>query len=439
MPVRFLRVTLASVAAFGGIILAVLSWIFTGQRSSPKGATAEDLRLETLVETSSPELAAGLRQASQWLNQLAQRQGISAEVLALAAHGLLTFGRTEESIRLWQRCLEIDPNFVPAICGLAECFVGSGDTEQALKYFRRAAEIEPTSTGHQIKIAQELMRLAQSDQVIELLEPVLRRHPNDVAILVLLGQAYVHKKEYEKAVLVLERAINLAPTLTNAYYALAQATFALEEKELAKEYLKVFQHLKERDEEAHRQVLRTQDDRREILRSLAEFYSRIATAFLAAGDAQTAELILLEARKLSPECNPPLELLAWLYHRQGRRQDCLAILEELAKRVDYLPGQLLCGTLFNELGLFHQAEQALLRGVELAPHQAPGYTALASFYLRWQRKLPSARAAALRALDLDPCVENCELVAATCTALGDTASVQAAKELAAVLRQQPQE
>lgn len=430
---RSLRLIWAAMAAATGLGCAFLSWFLTNRWALTSGLAAKDFGLEDVAASSPADLASGLRRANEWLKELARKHRASAEALSVAAQGLLTFGRSEEAVRLWEWCLQVDPRFVPAICGLAQHFADIGDSDRALRYFRLAAELEPDMIAHRVKIAQELMRLGASDEVIALLEPLLRQHPNDVALLVILGQAYVHKKDYEKAVPVLERAINLAPTMTNAYYTLAQATFALGEKELAKEYLKIFQQLKENDEEAHRRVLQSKDDLRQMRLDLAEFYSRIAATFLAVGDPTTAELILREARTLSADSNPPFELMAWLYHRQGRRKECLAVLETLAEREEYLPGQLLCASLFDELGMFDRAEKALRQAIALAPHQAPGYAALARLYLRSGKKLPTARAAALRAVDLEPSPANLELLAAVCHACGDFATVTMARQMAAIL------
>ncbi len=420
-------------AALLGLGLATLSVLWTFSKPRLNSAETIDFGLEALAATCPPELADGLRYAESLLQELAARHGVTAELYNIAAQALHTFGRSEAAAVQWKESLKLDPNCLPALCGLAEFYAGQGEGEEAVHYFRRAWEIEPQETTHPLKLAQELLRQARSDKVIALLEPLSQEHPCNVAVLALLGQAYVQAKQFDKACQVLERAIYLAPGLTNSYYALAQAQVALGRSQEAKENLKIFQMLKDRDEEAHRQYLRIHDDRRDALRYLAELFTRIAAAYLAGGDPQKGEHILLTARKFSPESNPPLEVLAWLYHRQGRKAECLRTLEELASRKDYLPGQLLCASLFEELAMLPQAEEAYRRAIELAPHQGPGYVALAMFFLRHNRNLPEAEALALRAFDLEPTPENLELYAAVCFSLGKAQEAQTAQQMAAIL------
>ncbi len=431
---RLLNSVVGRAAVAGGLMAVVLAGaLFLGWKILPKnsqGVRNDVFGLDVLTRKATPEAAEAIRQIDEWLQQLAEVQGVTPELTNIAAHTLLTLGRGEDAARLWEECLKKDPQFLPAVCGLGEYFASKGEHEPALKYFRSAREIEPGEPAHAVRIAQELLAQGRLDEVITLLLPMVEQASHDVPLLAVLGQAYVQKKSYREAVRLLERAVFLAPGFTNAYFGLGQAAAALGEKDLAEEYLRAFQTLKKRDEEAHRELLRTKDDLRDTRRRIAELFTRVATAFLGAGDPKTAEGILFKARGLYPESGPALELLAWLYHRQGRRTECLQILRILAQQQDYLPGQLLCGTLFCDLKLYAEAEQAFRRAIELAPHQPSSYAALAGLYLRWGEKLSEARKMALNAVDLAPSAENFELLATACTACGDTTGAISARHLA---------
>ena len=431
---RLLNSVVGRAAVAGGLMAVILAGaLFLGWKILPKnsqGVRNDVFGLGVLTKQATPEAAEAIRQIDQWLKQLAEVHGVTPELTNIAAHTLLTLGRGEDAAHLWEECLKKDPKYLPALCGLGEYFASRGEHEHALKYFRSAHEIEPGEPAHAVRIAQELLAQGRLDEVITLLLPMVEQASHDVAVLAILGQAYVQKKSYREAIRLLERAVFLAPGFTNAYFGLGQATAALGERELAAEYLQAFQTLKKRDEEAHRELLRTKDDLRDTRRRLAELYTRVATAFLGAGDPETAEGILSKARELCPESGPALELLAWLYHRQGRRTECLEILRILAQQRDYLPGQLLCGTLFCDMKLYAEGEEAFRRAIELAPHQPSPYAALASLYLRWGEKLSEARKMALKAVDLDPSAENFELLAAACTACGDTTGAISARHLA---------
>jgi tetratricopeptide (TPR) repeat protein len=402
--------------------------LWRGSRSSERSEI--DFRIESLAKETPPEAADGLREIEEQLRELARVTGVTPELLNAAAQTLVSFNRVEDAAALWRECLAQDPNYPPALCGLGQYHADRGEHVEASRFFRQANEVEPHSPAHAARIAQELLAQDQADAVISLLKPLVEDWPSEVAILTLLGQAYVRKKSFRPAVRILERTIVLAPELTNAYFSLGQAAAALGERELAQEYLRAFQLLKKRDEESHRRLLREKDDRRDTLRLLAESFARVAALFLGSGNPQAAEALLQRALHIDPESGPALELLAWLYHRQGRLDECRQVLQRLERLSNYLPGQLVCGSLYGDMKMFPQAESALLHAIQLAPQQSATYAALATLYLRWGIKLNEARQAALYAVDLDPSGENFELLATTCTACGDTAGATSARQFA---------
>jgi tetratricopeptide (TPR) repeat protein len=245
----------------------------------------------------------------------------------------------------------------------------------------------------------------------------------------LVGQVYTGLKEYEKARRTLELAITMAPEFTSAYYALGTACAKLGDRDKAKEYLERFKVLKAQDEQRHRDALKASDDVASVRRSLAALYTSAGKVYLAHGDVATAEEHLHRAGEVDPDFTENGQVLAWLYQVQGRADAALRELARLEERVrDDISGCLSVGQIYTELGDFEGAERAYRRVVEIAPHQATGYAALARLHLQAGRAPAQAVAMARKAVELEPVAPYYSVLAMARHRLGDRAGARDAIE-----------
>lgn len=417
------RRTLLIAGSVSAVVLAlsVVTLISRSHRRRRPSAIAE------AASTSSPEIAALLREADDVANRLLERFPDSQEAVNVMARLHYRVGKTEEAFKWWQACVELDPGYTEAYSAMGAIAQENGDFAQAVDLCGKAAELDPRSSSIPVHLAESLMRLGKPEEAVQVLEKNLDNHPKSMASLALLGSAYVRLKEYEKARQYLEEAIEMAPDYTNAYYGLVTACAKLADNEKSKEYLEKFKALKARDEQAHRDQLKALDDLARIRSHLAYVYAAAGKVYLANGDFGTGEEYLLKATELAPDEAECRTVLAWLYEQQGRTDEALATLADVGKRAsDDLGAQMSIASAYARLERFEEAESAYRKAIELTPHQAGGYAALAELCLQTGGKLPEAKVLALKAVDLEPVARYYHTLSLACLGNGDLAGAHSA-------------
>ncbi|MFH1920992.1 MAG: tetratricopeptide repeat protein [Planctomycetota bacterium] len=381
-----------------------------------------------------PEVAELVHPAAQAVERLTDRFPDDPNSLDVAAWFELRFGKSEEAVRQWQRCLDLNPDSAEAYFWIGSVARDTGDLEKAADCFRKAWERDPGSPRLPVHLAQALMNLGRMDEAIEVLQKNLKAHPKSMPSFVLLGEIYVQRKEYERGKEYLEAAVEMFPGFTTAYYGLANACVGLGKEEESKKYLEQFKALKARDEKAHRERLKTSDGVSPVRYGVSKVYTDAAKVYLAHGDPETAEEHLLKAVDLSSGYEECLQVLAWLYERQGRTDEALETLSQAREDdPDNVSVHLRLGALHVRRGQFEAAEEAFLNVTRVSPHQAGGYAALANLYLKANRKLPEAREMAQKAVDQEPLARNYFLLSLACQRNGDLDGGRSAIEQAVAL------
>jgi len=399
------------------VALVVLNW----PRPRPKTAIAE------AAEHATPEIAALLLEINEVACDLVEQYPNDASAVDVLARLHYRFNRTEEALTYWNQALELDPDYGPANHAIGLLYFERGDHAQAVPYFRKALAIEPQSPTFAVELAQALIAHGQTDEGIAILHKDLVLHPTSVAALAMLGHAHLQKRQFAEAKKYFEQVIALAPEYTNAYHGLTTACANLGEDELAKEYAAQLKKCKERDDEVHRQILKTHDDVRNAKSTLSEIYTAAANVELSHDNSETAEAYLLKAIEMAPNSMAPREILIWLYQIQNRKEDQARALRALVKIVpDRVPALIGCAELCAEIGWIDDAVAAYRRAIELAPGQAGGYLALARLYLQNAQDLPEAKSLAQRAVELEPSAHHYYWLAAACQSNGDKSGALAA-------------
>jgi tetratricopeptide (TPR) repeat protein len=254
---------------------------------------------------------------------------------------------------------------------------------------------------------------------------------------VLLGQAYLGLKQYDRARQHLELGVAMGPEFTNGYFSLATACARLGDHEKSQMYLARFKELKAADEQRHRQALQISTDTGQTRALAARTSAAVGKAYLAHGDYQMGEACLRRACELGPASVEPRRVLAWLYEQQERTDEALGMLAELSEKApDDLGAQINAASAYVRLRRFDEAERAFRRAIELTPQRAGGYAALASFFLQTRRNLDEAELLAEKAVASEPAAENHFLLSLVRRTRGDTAGAVAAIEAAIALAPQ---
>jgi len=383
----------------------------------------------------SPDAVPLLREAGETVDGLIRRFPHSGDALEVAASLYRSLGATEDATRCWQRCMELDPTLAASCHGaIGSMALEQGDMDTAALHFRMASQHDPDSPAHCVHLAEVLTKQGKLREAIDLLEQNRKKHPRSMAISAMLGQAYLQHRDYEKAKQHLELAVRLGPDYTNAYYGLAKACTMLGFKEEAKEHQERFKELKARDEQRHRDELKTARDVNDLRETVAQTYAAAGKVYCAHGDVQTAESHLVRGIQALPSAVECRTVLAWLYERQERKHDALAVLAELeGMATEDLGTQMIVASAYARLGRFEQAEKAYQRAIQLAPHQADIYAALANLYLHSGKKVPEAQSLAEKAVELEPVAEYFFLLGMTCRINEDLAGAASAAEQAVAL------
>lgn len=403
---------------------------------------AERAQLKTVVREvaakASPDSAILLLEAGETVDHLLQQfpnSGATLDVVAGLYEGL---GRTKDAVRCWQRALELDPSLAaPANAAIAAIAYQEGQREVAIRHYRLAMQQDRDSTAYPVRLAESLIDQGKHDQAVEVLEGLLKTRPKLMTASVLLGQAYLGLKQYDKARQHLETGVQMGPEFTNGYFALATACARLGDQKKSQEYLARFKELKALDEQRHRGALQTSTDTGQTRDLAARTSAAAGKAYLAQGDYQMGEACLRRACELGPADVEPRTVLAWLYEQQERTDEALGILAELSEKApDDLGAQMSVASAYTRLKRFDEAERAYRRAIELTPHRAGGYAALANFFLQTQRNLDEAKTLAEKAVALEPAAENQFLLSLIRRTRGDFAGSLAAIDAALALAPQ---
>ena len=368
-----------------------------------------------------PKVSAFKREAAEVARRLVDRFPNDPRALDVTAWMHKRFGDPEQAMTCWEQCARMSPH------GGGDYYVSMGcaaiETEQyerAVALFRQARARGANPFDVQAGLAEALLNLGRTEQAVATLQQNLTDDLRALPSYVLLGQAYLHLEEYEKAKMNFEHVIQKAPTYSHAYYGLVRACSRLGEEEKCAQYLKKFRSLKTREMDERRAKLGIVRHEDQALQELAAVHRLAAAVCEAQGDVREAEKHWLRAAALNRADTIAREALVRLYREQNRLPETLAQIEQLRqiepKNLDYARG---AGTLYGRLNRFDAAEEALEQVLQQSPEECWGYLALCRLYLQSDRKIPEAAKLAEKAVRLDPAASTYFLLSAAHERNGD--------------------
>jgi tetratricopeptide (TPR) repeat protein len=126
-----------------------------------------------------------------------------------------------EARELLERCLELAPNFAAARQNYAGVLNREGKPEAALPEVERLLALEPDNPAHLNLKAAILANMGDYVRSVELYAQVLRRFPRQPKVWMSMGHGLRTSRRQEESVEAYRRAIELEPTLGEAYWSLA--------------------------------------------------------------------------------------------------------------------------------------------------------------------------------------------------------------------------
>ncbi len=191
-------------------------------KAQADNASALTLMGDLLVAEGNP---AG---AVDYYTRAWQRSPTAAVQLKLA-QALAAAGRTQEALRQFQDLVQRSPYDAKARLGYADMLFAQGQREKALEEYqnalRFAADVEtrekaarqivainPNDIATRFRLAGYLREQYKYDGAIAQYEAILSLDPRNIDALIGLGDCYVPKTQYDRALEYYNRALALAPT-----------------------------------------------------------------------------------------------------------------------------------------------------------------------------------------------------------------------------------
>jgi predicted Zn-dependent protease len=142
--------------------------------------------------------------------------------------------RYQDAQQLLERCIELAPSFDAARHNYAVVLNRQAKPSEALPHLDRLLEKEPRNPGYLNLKAAILANMGEYAGSIEVYETVLREHPQQPKIWMSYGHALKTARGQQASVAAYRRAIEMDPTLGEAYWSLANLkTFHFSQAEVA--------------------------------------------------------------------------------------------------------------------------------------------------------------------------------------------------------------
>jgi len=356
------------------------------------------------------------------------------DALEIKARYQKLLGNSAEAVRLWERCIALNPRYAYAYFGIGTVAANRGETLKAVELFRKALSSNPEWPRAELELARALVNATQSEEAVAVLEKHLKRREVLTEACILLGQAHSQRKDFAKAKESYTRAIQSGAATADAFYGLAMACTRLGEKEQAKQHMDKFQALRAGEMKVRKRDKVQYDDLEAMKADTAGICTSAARLFLARAKPAEAEKLCRRAAafdRTQVECR---QALAFLCRRSGRLPEAIGFLRQIA---EIEPNDVAClleaGRIEMEQQQFDAAEATLRTVCRRAPKGAAGPAALAQLYLAAGRSLSEARGWAEKAVELEPAAPNYVVLAAVCEKQNDLAAALAAMKRATEL------
>lgn len=122
---------------------------------------------------------------------------------------LLKQGNVENAIKVWEKARLKYQNAEPVILRLEDVYLKESAPEKILEKYRKEIFAAPGNINLRLLLARLYLRLEMVDNAIEELERLYQEGEEGYYLLVLLGEAYLRRKQSGKAAHLFQRALNL--------------------------------------------------------------------------------------------------------------------------------------------------------------------------------------------------------------------------------------
>lgn len=147
-------------------------------------------------------------------------------------------GMPDDALKQFEKALEIDPNFVEALCGKGSVFLNQHKIEEAFACYDQAMEASPNNPKIPSMIGFGLMNLEKIDEAIPYCEKAAQLQPDNAEAQVLIGNLYASLGKTDQAKVYYIKALNIDPKQPAVYNYIGNGFLEMGQYQEAVKYFK---------------------------------------------------------------------------------------------------------------------------------------------------------------------------------------------------------
>lgn len=269
--------------------------------------------------------------------------------------------RLNEAEYLYNRVLQLQPNYAVALKNLGIALHNQGKLGPAIDAFRKALVLQPDDeelivllSGDTVvverRLAEMLYEQGKVEAAILSYRSLIQSHPNETALLEKLANIHYNRGEKDTALQLYQNMVRLAPNQTEFYHRMAQIYGALNHK---KEEKKTYRQIVELDAKD------------------ARAWQSLGNVAYQMGNTEDAVAAYQRVVQLSPQNPTGLSNLAYLLMRQNRFEEAVSCYRQaISLAPKNLKNHLALGQALEKLGKVVEAIETYRRVLELDNHNA---------------------------------------------------------------------
>lgn len=276
--------------------------------------------------------------------RLQQRLPDNPLTFNLKGAAYLGLGDVEAARRTFEAALEVQPDYFPAEMNLAQLDLRAGRIDAARERLLGILERRESHVGAMMALAEMAQRAERPDETIEWLEKARALNPEASLPRLRLVNAYIARRQADKALVVAHEVTQLAPRNADALDALGRARLAAGEPE---------------------QAVGTYQKLANLVRNSPPVLLRLAQAQNAAKDVSGARSSLKAALEVDPTNTSAAAALVELEMRSGQPEEALKVATAFRDRKpDAAAGDILTGDVYMGQRRYAEAVTAYTQAME---------------------------------------------------------------------------
>lgn len=292
-------------------------------------------------------------------------------------------GKNDAASRYYQNALNANPNFFPALIGLAEIADMTGQTSKAQEYFSQAFGIVKDSGMLHTAYGRFLLKQGKLNEAEKEFEQALKLNPEianahgELAVI-----ALSQKNDAKKAIQHYQQASKFDPANMTYLYGLSTA-----------------QHRSGQLNEA----ITTLKQIAKKLPDNAQPWQFMGIYYMQSGQINNAIDPLETATKLAPDNADIKWLLGEVYTQSGRPEQALGLYQSMIdKKIKTDAAYLKRALIFHALNKLNDAEKSYLAALNINPQLADAYNNLAYITVQTEKNYEQGLRWAKKAVGIDP-------------------------------------